>query len=319
MKIGMKILIIFLIYLAVSLTPLFIDIQSNKYLMDIFLHLNLALTLANSWNILGGFAGQVSFGHAGFVGIGAYTVALLTHHYGFSCWSALLFSGVMSCLVALFLGLLTLKLKGPYFALATLATAEIAKIIVIGARTFTLGTQGVAVEKTPIFGSENYLLFLFLFVLILSFLSIVSSILIRYSKTGYFFIAIRENENATLAAGINVFQYKLIALLISGYLAGAYGGILAIHTGFVDPESAFDISRTVEPIFISYIGGVGTVLGPIIGSLLLVPIGEILRTEFTTAHLLFYGVMLILFATFFPKGLAGLVKLGAAKDDAKNK
>lgn len=318
MKVKVQILIIFLIYLSVSMIPLLIDIHSNKYLMDIFLHLNLALILANSWNILGGFAGQVSFGHAGFVGIGAYTVALLTHHFGFSCWTALFFSGAMSCLIAFFLGLLTLKLKGPYFALATLATAEIAKIIVIGARKITLGTQGVAIEKTPIFGSENYLLFLFLFVLILSFISIVSSILIRYSKTGYFFLAIRENENATLAAGINVFQYKLYALLVSGYLAGAYGGILAIHTGFVDPESAFDIARTVEPIFISYIGGVGTVLGPIIGSIILVPIGEILRTKFTTAHLLFYGIMLILFATFFPKGLAGLIKSGAKKDDSKN-
>ncbi|MCX8034338.1 MAG: branched-chain amino acid ABC transporter permease [Thermodesulfovibrio sp.] len=319
MDIRKKIVIVSIIYLCVLLLPFFINMQEHKYLMDIFLHLNLALTLANSWNILGGFAGQVSFGHAGFVGIGAYTVALLVHYLKLSCWTALLFSGFFSCCIALFLGLLTLKLRGPYFALATLATAEIAKIIVVGARSFTMGTQGVAVEKTPLLGSENYLVFLFLFALMLSFISIISSLLIRYSKTGYFFIAIRESENATMAAGINVFKYKVIALLISGYLAGAYGGILAIHTGFVDPESAFDISRTVEPIFISYIGGVGTVIGPIIGSLLLVPIGEVLRTEFTTAHLLFYGIMLILFATFFPKGLAGLIKLGARKNVAKNK
>lgn len=314
MELRAKILILLGIYLAVGSLCLMFNIQSNKYLLDIFLHLNLALTLANSWNILGGFAGQVSFGHAGFVGIGAYTVALLSYHTGISCWTALVFSGVLSCFVALFLGLLTLKLRGPYFALATLATAEIAKIIVIGARKITMGTQGIAVEKTPLLGSENYLLILLILVMALSFLSILSSILIRYSKTGYFFLAIRENENAAVAAGINAFKYKIFALLISGYLAGTYGGIVSIHTGFVDPESAFDISRTVEPIFISYIGGVGTVLGPILGSILLVPIGEILRAKLTAAHLLLYGVVLILFATFFPKGIAGLIKTDSKRN-----
>lgn len=295
------------IYLILFFVTFFIDLNSHKYLIDIFIHLNLALVLANSWNILGGFAGQVSFGHAGFVGIGAYTVAIFTYQLNASCWTAFLLSGVFSCLIAIFLGFLTLKLKGPYFALATLATAEIAKIIVTGARKITMGTQGIAVEKIPLFGYDKYIVVFIYLSLILSFLSILASLIIRHSKTGYFFIAIRESENATMAAGINVFKYKLIALMVSGFLAGTYGGFFAIYTGFVDPESAFDISKTVEPIFISYIGGVGTVLGPTIGSLLLVPIGEFLRSKFTTAHLLLYGTMLIIFASFIPKGIVGFI------------
>jgi len=302
------IIILFAFLIVLSFLPLIIDPGEYKYLYNIFFVVNIAALLATSWNILGGFAGQISFGHAGFVGIGAYTVSLFHYHLQWSPWLALPLSGVVTLLAGVIIGAIALRLRGPYFALSTLALAEVTKLIVEGWRSFTQGTQGIVVNPTPLLSIPSGGGLYYVISLWLAGFGILCALLIKQSKTSYFFAAVGENEDAALSLGINSKKYKMIALYISSFLAGITGGILAIHTGFIDPSSGFDMVHTVEPIFLTMVGGIGTVLGPVIGAILLVPVGEVFRSHFPTAHLLLYGIVLVIFARFIPKGIMGLFR-----------
>jgi len=302
------ILMLFICLAVLSFTPCVIDPESYKYLYNIFFVVNITVLLATSWNILGGFAGQISFGHAGFVGIGAYTVSLLHFHLGWTPWLALPFSGAVTLIAGILIGSIALRLRGPYFALSTLALAEVTKLIIEGWRSFTQGTQGIVVNPSPLWGFASGGGLYFVVSLWLAGFGILCALLIKLSKTHYFFLAVGENEDAALALGINSKKYKMIALYISSFLAGITGGILSIHTGFVDPSSVFDMVHTVEPIFLTMVGGIGTVFGPVIGTVLLVPLGELFRAHFPTAHLLLYGIVLVVFARFIPKGIMGLFR-----------
>jgi branched-chain amino acid transport system permease protein len=307
-KPGKIFLILLLVLAVISCLPLVVRPDEFKYLYNILFVMNVTMLLSSSWNILGGFAGQVSFGHAGFVGIGAYTVAMLHHHLQWSPWLALPLSGVVAVLGALVVGTIAFRLRGPYFALSTLALAEVAKLFAEGWRSFTQGTQGVVISQTPLLvfpaGAGLY----FVLSLWAAGLGIFCALLIKASRASYFFLAVGENEDAALALGIDAKKYKMQALYISSFLAGLSGGFFAIHTGFTDPSSAFDIVRTVEPIFLTMVGGIGTILGPVVGTVLLVPIGEVFRSHFPTAHLLLYGIVLVVFARFIPKGIVGLFR-----------
>ena len=294
--------------LVLSLLPLVIDSGKHKYLYDVLFTLNIMILLSTSWNILGGFAGQVSFGHAGFVGMGAYAVALLHHHLQLSPWLVMPLSGIAAVMGAMLIGSIALNLRGPFFALSTLALAEVTKLIVEGWRGFTMGTQGIVIAQTGLFGLKPTGGLYFIVTLWAAWLALMVSLLIKDSRYNYYFLAVGENEDAAMAVGINARKYKLYALLVSAFFAGLAGGLIAAHTGFVDPESGFDMVRTVEPIFITIVGGMGTVFGPLIGAVLLVPVGEYLRTEFTKAHLLFYGILLVIFARFMPHGIMGFFK-----------
>ncbi len=295
--------------LAVCSIPAFLPGAGERtYLFDILFTLNMAILLASSWNILGGFAGQVSFGHAGFYGIGAYTLAIITLHLHWSPWLALPFSGAGAVLAALIVGSVSFRLRGPYFALATLALAEVAKLVAEGLRGLTQGTQGIVITQAPLWGCPPDGPFYFLLSLLLAGLGVGLSLLIRHSDLHYLLRAVGDNEDAAAAAGVNSWQAKMLALGASAFLAGLAGGLGALHTGFIDPESGFDMAKTVEPIFMTIVGGIGTVAGPLLGALLLVPVGELLRSQFATAHLLFYGIMLVIFARFMPKGLMGLFR-----------
>ncbi|MCX8027231.1 MAG: branched-chain amino acid ABC transporter permease [Thermodesulfovibrionales bacterium] len=294
--------------IVLSFLPLLLPSENYKYLYDILFTLNIIILLSTSWNILGGFAGQVSFGHAGFVGMGAYAIALLHYHCKLSPWLIMPISGVAAVIGAMIIGVIALNLRGPYFALSTLALAEVTKLIVEGWREFTQGTQGIVVSQGDILGIKATGGVYFLITLWIAGFALLTAILIKQSRYNYYFLAVAENEDAAMAVGINSKRFKLYALLISAFFAGLAGGLIATHTGFVDPESGFDMVRTVEPIFITIVGGIGTIFGPVIGAILLVPIGEMLRSEFTKAHLLFYGVLLIIFARFLPHGIVGLLK-----------
>jgi branched-chain amino acid transport system permease protein len=302
------IMILFICLVVLSFMPFVIEPGSYKYLYNIFFIVNVTVLLATSWNILGGFAGQISFGHAGFVGIVAYTVSLLHFHLQWSPWLALPLAGFVTILAAVIIGSIAFKLRGPYFALSTLALAEVTKLIVEGWRSFTQGTQGVVISPSPFLGIPSGGGLYFVVSLWLAGFGILCALLIKLSKTSYFFLAVGENEDAALSLGVNSKKYKLIALYISSFLAGITGGVLAIHTGFVDPSSGFDMVHTVEPIFLTMVGGMGTVLGPVIGTVLLVPVGEVFRSHFPTAHLLLYGIVLVVFARFIPKGIMGLFR-----------
>jgi len=289
-----------------SLLPAVVDAQRSPYLFDVLFSINVAVLLASSWNILGGFAGQVSFGHAGFAGIGAYAAALLPHHLQWSPWLSLPFAGIAATLAAILVGGIAFRLRGPYFALSTLALAEVARLVVEGWRSFTEGTQGVVIRPRPFLLFEADGALYYVASLWLAGLALLIVIMIRQSTSRYFLHAVGESEEAASALGIDAWRCKMSALLVSAFLAGMAGGILALHTGFLDPESAFSMSRTVEPIIVTVVGGMGTALGPVVGALVLVPACELLRSRFPTGHLLMYGVLLVVFMRFMRHGLVGL-------------
>lgn len=308
MKLKTTLFLLLTTLFTLSVLPLFLASNKYKYLYDVLFTLNIITLLSVSWNILSGFAGQVSFGHAGFVGMGAYTVGLLYHHLQLSPWLAMPLSGVTAVIGATIIGSIALKLRGPFFALSTLALAEVTRLVVEGWRSFTMGTQGIVIVQTPLFGLQPTGGLYYVLSLWTAGIALLVSLLIKNSRYNYYFLAVGENEDAAMAVGINSRKYKLYALLISAFFAGLAGGLIATHTGFVDPESGFDIVRTVEPIFITIVGGMGTVFGPVLGAVLLVPIGEYLRTEFIKAHLLFYGILLVVFARFMPHGIIGFIR-----------
>ena len=302
---GISLLILALSLGICCIPALLPGAADRAYMFDLLFTINLAVLLASSWNILGGFAGQVSFGHAGFFGIGAYSLALVAHHLGCSPWLALPCSGFGTMAAALLVGSICFRLRGPYFALATLALAEVAKLLTEGARGLTQGAQGIVIPQESIRGITLDGPFFYLISLAAAGLAVALALLIRHSDLHYLLAAVGDEEDAAAAAGINGQQAKLLALAASGFLAGLAGGLSALHTGFIDPESGFDMAKTVEPIFMTIVGGVGTVAGPLLGALLLVPAGELLRSWFASAHLLFYGIMLVIFARFMPKGIMG--------------
>ncbi len=293
---------------VLSLLPAVIDTRRMPYLFDVLFSVNVAVLLASSWNILGGFAGQVSFGHAGFAGIGAYAVALLPHHLQWSPWLSLPFAGIAAMIAAILVGGIAFRLRGPYFALSTLALAEVARLVVEGWRSFTEGTQGVVIQQKPLYLFEADGALFYITSLWLAGIALLAVITIGQSKSRYFLHAVGESEEAASALGVDAWRCKMSALLPSAFLAGMAGGILALHTGFLDPESAFSISRSVEPIILTVVGGIGTALGPVVGAVILVPACEFLRSRFPTGHLLLYGVLLVVFMRFMHGGILGMVR-----------
>lgn len=308
MRIEFKIFFIIFI-LTYMLLPIFLENERYSYLLNVLFTINIAIILAHSWNILGGFTGQISFGHAGLIGTGSYTMVLLFKYFNTNQWLGIFFGGIGATITALLIGIITFRFRGPYFALSTLAMAEILKLLTEGFKNFTGGPAGIVLY--PI---SNFLTFtvnekLFFYVsLFLVFLTTVFIYLIQ--KTSFFkkIIAIKNNENTAIASGINTTFYKSVSFCISGFFAGIGGSLFILHTGFIDPSSAFDATFNIEPIFLTIVGGISHVFGPVVGSLLLIPIAEFFRSKLPSSHLFVYGIILIIFARFFPKGILGLLK-----------
>ena len=272
--------------------------------------------LATAWNILGGFAGQHSLGHAAFVGIGAYTSTLLLSSFGLSPWIGMLIGAIVAGGFGLLLGYAAFRcgLKGPFFLLLTIAAAMIVMLIVLNVRSLG-GASGIVVP----FGGSSPLYFQFeskiaYYYTALGFLlgAIFLSYKIRQGRLGFYFIAIRENEDAAEALGINALKYKLIATYLSAFLSAIGGTFYAQYFFFIDPESILSIGVSVEILIYPILGGIGTVLGPVVGTFVLFPVGELARYFWGGAvsgiHLLFYGGFLMIAIIFLPEGIIGLFR-----------
>jgi branched-chain amino acid transport system permease protein len=259
----------------------------------------LLAVLAQSWNIIGGYAGYASFGQSTFYGLGAYGVgvAMVTLHWPFAAGLAL---GVVVCaLFALVLGLPVLRLKGHYFAIATLGMAQ-----VMGAIVSNVGFAGANIGLVLPVLNDNTLFYE------LSFgLAIVATLVVWWisrSRFGFGLIAIRENEDAAAVMGVNTTPFKVTAFVIAAVLAGLAGGIHAYWLTFLDPASAFDLTLNVKMIIMAVFGGPGTVLGPVVGALVLSGISELLAEEVTGVAALFFGVVIVAAVVLMPRGLADM-------------
>jgi branched-chain amino acid transport system permease protein len=259
------------------------------------------VVLAQSWNLLGGFAGQVSFGHAAFFGTGAYVTGMLTKHFALSpLW------GFLACIpvvliLAVFIGYICFRLRGPYFTLSVLALSEILRVITNNLRTLTGGAEGILV--IPIFKGKIPYYYMVLAIAVLATLTV--HWLMR-SKWGYYFLAIREDQEAAEAIGVNTTRYKLYALLVSAAFTGLAGAFYMNFMGYIEPKIVFSIVNiSIMMVLVVMLGGVATLSGPVVGAVLMVVISELFRRFVGEGHLVLFGLLVLAIIIFMPNGIIG--------------
>lgn len=279
-------------------------------------HLNLGISivlfgaLALAWDIVGGWAGQLSLGHAAFIGLGAYVMTLLLLNTGLAPWGGFLVALATAVGIALIWGWITFRLRGPYFTLSTIAVAEILRLVAVNWRQVTGGAQGLFIYDMPPFLGLDLFDRWVEFYLALGLLAIALLIVwwLSWSRFGYALQAIREDEDAAMAMGINPTRYKLAAFAISGGLTAAGGVLYAIFLSFFEPYGVLEMELSIELALMAIIGGTGTLYGPLLGAVLLEGLGDWLRITLGEANLLVYGLLMILVIRFAPTGVMGTAR-----------
>jgi branched-chain amino acid transport system permease protein len=273
----------------------------SPFLVQFLINLFMLAALAEGWNIIGGFTGYASFGNVAFFGIGAYTTGVLLTAAEWPFALALPAGGLLAMAFAGLIGMPILRLKGHYFAIATLGVAETMREIVYNLK-ITGGGTGLTMPIT-----RSALPFFYLMLGILTAVTLVNW-WISASRFGYGLIAIREDEDAAAAMGINTALYKTAAFALSGLFAGLTGGVFAYWITFIDPEGVFRVIVTIQMIIMAVFGGMGTVVGPLLGALVLATVSEVLSTQLVSLAELFNGFIVILVVLFMPKGLADVIR-----------
>ncbi len=283
----------------------------GSFTLHVLIVVLLWTTLGAAWNVLGGLAGQVSFGHASLVGVGADTTMILYLKLGIAPWWGIPAAGAAAAVASLPIGLLCFRLRGPYFSLATLAVAELVRLVAQNFDALTNGAQGylittlpplrlagVAVDwerKTPFYVAA----------VLLAALALGSTAWLKRSRLGAWLVALREDEDAAEAVGIDTVRAKVLTLAHSAFLAGLGGGFYAVYYRYVDPDAVCNIGLSMELVFIAMVGGLGTVGGPLAGAAFLTALGEIVRQRFQVGHLVLYGLFMMLVIRYMPEGIWG--------------
>ncbi|GLI23643.1 branched-chain amino acid transport system permease protein [Xanthobacter flavus] len=308
-----------LMWLAITAAALFLD----GYWIGIMVGLLGWILLAASWNMVGGLLGQVSFGHSAFFGLGAYTAVYLATAHGISPWLGMLIGGLLAALFSMIVGYLPFRrgLSPLVFSLLTLASSYVLLFAVSGIPALG-GTNGLF---PPAVGQsvwdmrfDSPVSYLLLAGALTTFA--LATIQILYSgRLGFYWRAIHDSEAAAGAIGINTMVVKLFTFAVSAFFAAMAGTFSAQHTGFIDPQSVFGVEITIYLLLFAVVGGAGSLLGPVLGPLVLVPAGEYLRTALanaggSSAHHLIYGIALMIAILSFPGGLvAGLRRFGVTR------
>jgi branched-chain amino acid transport system permease protein len=287
-----------------------------RFMGGYFLHLITMIFfftyLGTAWNILGGYAGQFSFGHAAFFGMGAFTSTVLQIHLGVNPWVGMFLGGIVGLLLGLFIGSLTFRygLRGPYFALAMLAVAEMLRLLAVEwmAVKYPLGITIPLKGDSLLYFQFTKKMPYYYITFVMMAMALTLTRIIEGRKIGSYFKAIRENENAADALGVNVFKYKLIAMAISAFLTAAGGTFYAQYYLTIEEESLFGISVSIEVLLGPIIGGAGTVFGPMVGAAILEILSEGTRNflgGYSGVHLMAYGAILVVVIIFLPNGILG--------------
>ena len=310
-------LLILLGLLTAILAPLGI---SSKFQLDVLTLIFFTAYIGQSWNILGGYAGQFSFGGVMFFGTGAYTSSILLTSFGVPPIIGIFAAIFMGAFLGLIVGYLSFRsgLRGSYFALITLAFAELLRVLANSVE-FTGGGVGLFLTYAP--GLHN-LQFnsptgFYYFSLVLLVISLAIAMWLERSRFGAQLVAIRENEDAAEALGIDTLKCKIYAIMIMGGMGGAAGTFYAQKYLYIDPPISYSIALSVEMLLVTIVGGMGTVFGPLVGSFFLHTVNEFARHFIDTpaVSLIVYGFILILIISFLPNGLVGLFRRTRKKKD----
>jgi branched-chain amino acid transport system permease protein len=276
----------------------------SSYIMHVLILVVIYAMVGMAWNLLGGYCGQVSFGHAAFFGVGAYTAGILYSKLGISAWWGLPACVLVVSVFSLVIGFICLRLRGPYFALATLAMGEVLRVTSENLVAFTGGDVGILLRERTWVEKTWY------YYIIVAF-AIATYLLIKgvvESKLGYYFVSIREDQDAAESLGIDTTFYKTIALCLSGTLTGLAGAFYTNYMGYIDPKVVFSLHDiSIVTIMVVMVGGVDTYAGPAVGALIMVFLAELIRSNpgLGAAHQTLFGVLLIFIIIFLPNGIVG--------------
>jgi branched-chain amino acid transport system permease protein len=323
--------------LLLAAFPRFVESPYAIHMMVLFF---LAVIMGEAWNLIGGYGGQYSVGHAAYFGIGAYTVLILLQSKGIAPWWGLVPAVLLAVLVAAIVGSITFRLRGPYFVLASIAVAEIFRLTALNWKTLTNGAEGILLSEIPplTIGGTVVTNFVskvpfYYMGLGLAVTTVIVTVWFQGSKLGYYLQAIREDQDAANSLGIPLTFYKNVALMISAFFTAFAGALYGLYVGFIDPQTAVGLDISVQIVLTAIIGGIGTILGPVIGAALLVALSEALRSNMLTdaligsglvdassgigqflrdnlshAHMLIYGVLVALTILYMPDGVLGGIK-----------
>lgn len=275
------------------------------YLQHLAILILMYVALSSSWNLIGGFAGYESFGHIVFFGTGAYTSALLLIHLGWSPLVTAPLAGLAACLVA-FLALPSLRTRGAYFAITTLALSLVVQLVIYNADPITQGGRGLFLPLSP-WGAEVAKRPFYFAMLLAAAGAVGLSYLVKHSKFGLGLELIRDDEDKAEVVGINTVLYKSLAFILSAFFPGVAGAIHGYYMNYISPAGAFNILISINILLFAIFGGKGTILGPILGAVILIPVSQALNMALRTElHVLLFGVLLILVILYLPGGLASL-------------
>jgi branched-chain amino acid transport system permease protein len=273
-----------IIFVAVVAVLALIPLGMSPFMVSVSTGVLILAMAGVGWNVLSGFAGQFSFGHAAYFGLGAYSVAILLTKYSISPWIGLIVGGLVGAVFGLFVGWVSFRfgLKGAYFALATFAVAEMLRLTFNSLDYFGAGV-GI---RIPLVDADDWGRIQFSntraahywVILLLLALSLLAVIAIKYSRIGSYMFAVREDEDAAAALGINPLKTKLIAISISGFITAVAGGYFTLFFLFIDPDIVFGALMSVAILLRPIVGGVGTIWGPVVGAVILSLLGEFTRT-----------------------------------------
>lgn len=295
-----KVALAIVVLAALIVYPLLV---TNRFFVHLAIMMLLYALLGMSWNLLGGYAGQISFGHAAFFGTGAYTSTILLLRAGLSPWVGMMIGGLFAVLLSLPLGWLTFRLRGPYFALSTLASGEVIRVIVYNWDRLTGGGDGLNILANL----GGYLKFYYI-ALGLASAGLASVSLITRSRWGYFLRAIREDEDAAEAIGVPATRMKLMALAVSAFFVALGGSFFASYQLYINPDLVYESHISIQMIVVTIVGGIGTLFGPVLGALVIVPMSEYFRGLSPVANLLIYGLFIVLMMLFIPEGIVSRLR-----------
>lgn len=337
MKRSLQIAAITLLFGALLILPLFVE---STYVLHMMILIFINIIVGTSWNVIGGFTGQYSVGHAAYFGVGAYTTMLLLQYRQVEPWKGVWLGAAMALVTAVIIGYICFRLRGPYFVLASIAVAEILRVTALNLKGITNGAEGVLITEIPpltvghtvITDWSTKVPFYFTGYVFMLLIILVSWLVWR-SKLGYYFQAIREDQDAAHSLGINPTVYKITALSISAIFTSFAGSLYGLYVGFIDPSTVLALDLSVQIVMIAIIGGIGTIFGPLIGAALLIPLSEALRSNAITdalikagmvnpeskvggflkenlahAHVLIYGILVVIVILYMPEGVLGFFR-----------
>jgi branched-chain amino acid transport system permease protein len=293
-----------LLFSAVIALLLAMPLLGNNYVLRLTTTALMYAVLTMAWNVVGGFAGYPLFGIAAFFGLGAYSGAVVQSS-GYPVALAWIVAVIIGTAFAIVLGFILLRLRGHAFAIATLVVAEVLRELTNGWTSVTGGGMGL---NLPFFGWSPTALAIFFFYAMLGLATIafVTTWIVAHNRLGFALNCIRQNEDAANIVGIDTTRYKIIAFTISGALAAAAGAIYASWTGYIEPSDVYDVLFSIKPIIMALLGGMGTVVGPVIGAVAFLVLDEVVWRNFLQLHTGVLGFLIVVLILFLPSGLSSI-------------